>query len=81
MAKIMLDKERTLKYTFADILEIRKKYAEKDLSLEQLAEIILVGLKRDDPKLALQKLCESIDMERFPELMSAVRTASGKSVV
>jgi hypothetical protein len=80
-----LDRERDIKFSLKDRDALREKYTSQDeagnaranITLEQLPELLLVGLRRDDAALTAEQLPDLIDLETLPELYLATYRALG----
>ena len=78
---IMLDKERTIKYTlnslikFEEITGLKLGQLGKDLGMETILALLYVGLIHEDKKLKLEELGDMITLDRLLEVNTIVMKA------
>lgn len=78
---ITLDRVRYIRYSLRVLRELREKFGDKleaGLSGDNLAEVLLLGLRGDDPELTVTVLEDLIDLEHLDEVMVAVKKAMGR---
>ena len=81
---IMLDKERTIKYTLNSLIKFEEitglKLGQlgqlgKDLGMETILALLYVGLIHEDKKLKLEELGDMITLDRLMEVNTIVMKA------
>ena len=71
---VQLDKQRFLRFPLSVLKSLQKQ---KDGEERSLGDILLMGLKADDPSLTLEQIDEMIDLENIKELFGPVKKATG----
>lgn len=78
---VMLDRERRLRYPFGVLREMREKFGEAALTGgmkdENLPEMLLLGLKHEDPTLTVEQVESMVDLENLKEVVQAMTKALG----
>lgn len=78
-----LDGERNLRYSIREIKQIHEKFtngdgaADRFKQLEAIADVVSIGLKRDDGEMTPEKAADIIDAATLTELFTAIREAIG----
>jgi type II secretory pathway component PulK len=81
--KIMLDKERTLKFNLNTLVEVEEKLGFSlaelgdKVSIKVLRTLLHAGLKHEDPELTEEMVGEMITMENIAEVQKALTQALG----
>jgi hypothetical protein len=77
---ITLDKERRLRYTLKTMREIETKRENKEITLtgvKDMAHLLWLGLRHEDPDLTEDAVAEMVDGENLPEVQVALERAFG----
>ncbi len=79
--KVMLDKERRLRFTLRTVEAIKAEFGEAALSSglggEKLAKVLWYGLTHEDAELTVQQVEDMVDLENLTEVMAAMARAFG----
>lgn len=72
-------KERHLRFTVRDAKEVYalQEQQERRTPIEETLQILLIGLRHDDPSLTEDALLDLVDMADLPMLSRSVREAMG----
>ena len=80
-----LDKERDIKFSFADVLKIQKMpdvdASDPQAGVNRTLEILVMGLRRGDPGITADSVADLVDMETFPQLIETVNAAIGRTKI
>lgn len=83
--KIMLDKERTLKFTLNTLVDVEEKlgFSMSELgdkvSIKVMRTLLHAGLKHEDPALTEEMVGEMITLDNIAEVQKALTAALGGS--
>jgi hypothetical protein len=83
--KIMLDKERTLKFTLNTLIEVEDKLGHSladlgdKISIRSMRTLLTAGLRHEDKELTEEFVGEYISMENMAEVQEALGDAIGGS--
>lgn len=72
---VELDRTRYLRYPLSVLKKLQAEGSDRTLS-----QILLLGLKADDPELTIDKIEEMIDLENLKVLFDPVKKATGGMV-
>lgn len=67
-----LDRTRYLRYPLSVLKSLQEEGADKSLG-----QILLLGLKKDDPELTIDQVEDMIDLENLDKLFAPVKKATG----
>lgn len=85
LVKVMLDKERTLKFDLNALVDVEDNLGfslaelEDKMSIKTLRVLLHAGLQHEDPELTLQDVGRMIDFENLSEVQEALSKALGGS--
>lgn len=75
---VELDRERRLRYSLKTMREMRRALGEAPtVGTDILCKVLWYGLKHEDPTLTEDAIEEMVDLENLPDVVRAVRKASG----
>jgi hypothetical protein len=83
--KIMLDKERSLKFTLNTLIEVEDKLGHSlaelgdNISIRTVRTLLTAGLRHEDKELTEEYVGEYISMENMAEVQEALGDAMGGS--
>ncbi len=70
--EVELDRKRYLRYPLSVLKSLQDEGADKSLG-----QILLLGLKKDDPNLTIEQVEDMIDLENLDKLFDPVKKATG----
>lgn len=70
--EVELDRKRYLRYPLSVLKSLQDENADKSLG-----QILLLGLKKDDPSLTIDQVEDMIDLENLDKLFDPVKKATG----
>ncbi|MCY8256449.1 hypothetical protein MOC12_21055 [Bacillus spizizenii] len=82
-AKIMLDKERTIKFDLNALIEVEDKLGHsltelgENMSIKAMRTLLTEGLKHEDPEVTEQMVGSHITMANMKEVQEALGVAMG----
>ncbi|MDA2738376.1 hypothetical protein PDQ75_24795 [Bacillus cereus group sp. Bc015] len=85
-AKIMLDKERTIKFTLNTLIEVEDALGHSlaelgdKITVRAMRTMLTAGLRHEDPEITEAYVGELITMENMSEVQDALGKAMGGSV-
>lgn len=85
LVKVMLDKERTLKFDLNALVDVEDNLGfslaelEDKMSIKTLRVLLHAGLLHEDPELTQQDVGRMIDFENLAEVQDALSKALGGS--